>query len=34
VFTPDQRATMVLGEHSTVEEDPAAAELAHWTSVL
>ncbi len=32
-FTPDQRATMVLGEHSTVEEDPAAAELAHWTEV-
>jgi para-nitrobenzyl esterase len=29
-FTPGQRATMVLGEHSTVEEDPAAAELAHW----
>jgi para-nitrobenzyl esterase len=34
VFTPDQRATMVLGEHSTVEEDPAAAELAHWAEVL
>jgi para-nitrobenzyl esterase len=33
-FTPGQRATMVLGEHSTVEEDPAAAELAHWASVL
>jgi para-nitrobenzyl esterase len=33
-FTNDQRATMVLGEHSTVEEDPAAAELAHWAEVL
>jgi para-nitrobenzyl esterase len=33
-FTPDQRATMVLGEHSSVEEDPAAAELAHWTEVV
>jgi para-nitrobenzyl esterase len=33
-FTPDQRATMVLGEHSAVEHDPAAAELAHWAQVL
>jgi para-nitrobenzyl esterase len=33
-FTPDRRATMVLGERSTVEEDPAAAELAHWAELL
>jgi para-nitrobenzyl esterase len=32
-FTPDGRATMVLGEQSTVEQDPAAAELAHWAHV-
>ena len=33
-FTPDRRATMVLAERCAVEEDPAAAELAHWADVL
>lgn len=33
-FTPDRRATMVLAERCGVEEDPAAAELAHWADVL
>ncbi|MEJ7585655.1 MAG: carboxylesterase family protein, partial [Acidimicrobiales bacterium] len=32
-YDPPRRATMVLGEHCSVEDDPAAAELAVWEGV-